>query len=131
MNIISISGATLIIATISIMLKKYLPEYRALISISAGLILMSAILIHISPIIYKIKNMVSHMHVNSEYIFILFKSLGICLITQFTGDSCRDAGENSLASKVELAGKLAVLGCAFPLFENIINCALELIGVRA
>ncbi len=130
MNIISVAGAALIVATLSVMLKKYLPEYRALISIAAGLILMSVILVHISPLIYKIKNIISHTKVNSEYIFILFKSLGICLITQFTGDSCRDAGENSLASKVELAGKLAVLGCSFPLFENIISCALGLMGAR-
>ena len=130
MNIVSIAGAALVIATVSIMLKKYLPEYGMLISISASLVLVSAVLMYVSPIIYKVKNIVLHTKIDSDYIFILFKSLGICLITQFTCDSCRDAGENSLASKVELAGKLAVLGCAFPLFENIVNCALNLIGAR-
>ena len=68
---------------------------------------------------------------NQRTVLKLNTSLGICLITQFTCDSCRDAGENSLASKVELVGKLAVLGCALPLFENIISCALGLMGVRA
>ena len=36
---------------------------------------------------------------------ILFKTLGICFLAQFAADSCRDAGESALASKVELAGR--------------------------
>ena len=34
-----------------------------------------------------------------EYGLILFKALGICLITQLASDACRDAGEAALASK--------------------------------
>jgi stage III sporulation protein AD len=59
---------------------------------------------------------------------ILFKTLGLCFLAQFAADSCRDAGENALASKVELAGKLAIVILALPLFEKITSTALALIG---
>ena len=49
-------------------------------------------------------------------------------MAQFAADACRDAGESSLASKVELAGKVAVILMALPLFEAIANTAITLIG---
>ena len=36
------------------------------------------------------------------YASILFKALGICFLTQFSSDACRDAGEGGIAHKAEL-----------------------------
>ena len=58
----------------------------------------------------------------------MFKTLGICFLAQFAADSCRDAGESALASKVELAGKISILVLSLPLFEDIAQTALGLIG---
>ena len=66
--------------------------------------------------------------VSGEYTIILIKTLGTCFLAQFAADACRDAGESSLASKVELAGKVAVILMALPLFEAIANTAITLIG---
>ena len=64
-----------------------------------------------------------------EYAVILFKALGICWLAQFAADSCRDAGESALASKVELAGKTAVLLTTLPLFSAVAELVTELAGV--
>lgn len=53
----------------------------------------------------------------SEYLKIIFKSLGICFVTQLGCDCCRDSGENAMASQLELAGKAAILVTALPLFS--------------
>lgn len=38
-----------------------------------------------------------------DYAAVLFKAVGICLLTQLAGDVCRDSGESSIGSKTELA----------------------------
>lgn len=54
----------------------------------------------------------------SEYIPVLFRVLGISLVTQFSSDMCKDSGENALASKVEFAGKVIIAAAAIPVIKG-------------
>ena len=128
MNIISIIGAILIVAIISVTLKKHVPEYSVMINILTGIIVLIVVISEFIPAIHEIKDLLSATKLPKEYGAILFKSLGICFVTQFASDSCKDAGESSLASKVELSGKIAILITALPLFQKITDVALSLIG---
>lgn len=128
MNITSIVGIILIIAVLSLMIKRYLPEYSMLINIASGIIVLALILTQFLPIINQINQLLDSSKIPSEYRIILFKCIGICLIAQFASDACRDAGENSLASKVELAGKVSIVTIALPLFDKIIQTAIKLMG---
>ena len=58
----------------------------------------------------------------------LIRATGIALIAEFGCQLCKDAGESALASKVELAGKISILVLSLPLFEDIAQTALGLIG---
>ena len=58
----------------------------------------------------------------------VLKALGLCYITNFASDTCRDFGQTSLASKVELAGKISIVILTLPLINSILSVALELIG---
>lgn len=128
MNVDSIVGIILIIAVISLMIKNYLPEYSMLINIASGIIVLAIILTQFIPIINQINQLLDSSKIPREYRIILFKCIGICLIAQFASDACRDAGENSLASKVELAGKVSIVTIAIPLFDKIIHTAIKLMG---
>ncbi len=128
MNIIGIAGIAIIAAVLSAMIKRYHQEYAILISIAAGIIILFEIFANISPAVKQINTLVSASGLSSEYLVILFKSLGICFLAQFAADSCRDAGESALASKVELAGKISIVILSLPLFESIAKTAVGLIG---
>lgn len=128
MNIIGIAGLALVSAVIAVMLRRYNQEYSIVISITAGVIILVQILANIAPAIRQINSLLAATQLPGEYALILFKTLGICFLAQFAADSCRDAGESALASKVELAGKLAIVILALPLFEKIASTALALIG---
>lgn len=54
---------------------------------------------------------------DGQYLKIIFKSLGICYVTQLGCDCCKDCGENAIASQLELAGKAAMLMVSLPLFS--------------
>lgn len=128
MNVIGIAGLALVSAVIAVMLRRYNQEYAVVVSITAGVIILVQILANIVPAIRQINSLLTAAQMPTEYGIILFKTLGICFLAQFAADSCRDAGESALASKVELAGKISIVILALPLFKKIASTALALIG---
>ncbi|HHV32109.1 MAG TPA: stage III sporulation protein AD [Clostridiales bacterium] len=128
MNIIGIAGIAIIAAVMAAMIKRYHQEYAILISIAAGIIILLEIFANVFPVIQQINTLISSAGISAEYLLILLKALGICFLTQFAADSCRDSGESALASKVELAGKLAIVVMSLPLFESIAKTLTGLVG---
>ncbi len=128
MNIVAIAGISIIAAILAVMMKRYHQEYSIIISIAAGVIILFEIFANLSPAVRQINTLLSSAGLSAEYTAILFKALGVCFLAQFAADSCRDAGESALASKVELAGKIAIVVLSLPLFESIANTAVGLIG---
>lgn len=128
MDFINLLGLALISLIISVTLKKHLPEYAVIINIVSGVLITYFLISKAVPIVEYIKNLFLQTKVSGEYIAILFKSLGICFISQFAYDACIDAGEKSLASKIELACKLGIFTCALPLFKQITQTALKFAG---
>lgn len=105
----------------AVALKKYVPETSAVIAVAASAALLVKILSGISPVITEINELVSVSGVSTGYVPVLMKTIGICFVCQFTADACRDAGQNSLASKTELAARVAVIIISLPLFRDILN----------
>lgn len=117
----------MIAAVVAVLLKQHKPEYAVMLSIGAGIIIITMILTSIVPAIAEINSLISLSGIPSEYGKIIIKALGICFITQFAADTCRDANETALASKLETAGKIAVLLISLPMFKNIAELAVRLI----
>lgn len=128
MNIITIAGAAIIAAAISVLLKQYKPEYSVLINLGAGIVILLLVLTAAAPILSQIEELIESTNMPVEYIVILFKCLGICFITQLAADVCRDSGAGTIATKVETAGKIAVLLQSLPLFKQILEVAKTLIS---
>lgn len=79
-------------------------------------------------VIDKITLLTLETGVNTNYTGTLLKSLGICFICQFSSDICKDAGQNALSSKVELAGKIMILILALPLIDEVLSTATSLLS---
>ena len=124
MNAIGVAGVCIIAVILCKMIEKYNKEYAVFIVLGISIICFLFTISYISPIVEGINSMFSETGLSKEYIEILFKSLGICYITDMGCDICRDNGENAIAVQVEFAGKVALLLIAFPLFESLI----EIIG---
>lgn len=128
MNIVGIAGIAICAAVVAAMLRRYNQEYAVMVVVAAGIVILLEMLSSLAPAIRQIRTLLSAAGLSSDYALILFKTLGICFLAQFAADSCRDAGESALASKVELAGKITIVVLALPLFEKIAKTAVGLIG---
>ena len=127
MDLFAIAGMALIAAVLSVMLRQYRPEFSVLIGFGAGILILLYVLSKAQPAFSELTSLFSRAQVSSSYAVILLKALGICFITQLACDACSDAGEHAIASKIELAGKFAVLLVALPLFEEIAKLAISLL----
>lgn len=128
MDIIQIAGVCIVFSVIFVLLKQYKKEYALLAGIAAGIVILLLIFTKAQPVFSAINGLSSRAGIKTEYLEILLKALGICFVTQFAVDVCKDAGEQGMASKVELAGKFAVLLIALPLFTQVANLAVGLIN---
>ncbi|MBE6574559.1 MAG: hypothetical protein E7652_09255 [Ruminococcaceae bacterium] len=56
-----------------------------------------------------------------DYFKVMLKGLGVALLSEAGADLCRDAGESTLASRIELAGKVEILCIALPLIKSLVS----------
>ena len=127
MQWIQFIGIGLIGMILAVLFRQHKPEYAPLISLAAGLAVVFLLLGQLEPIFFQMEEILQQAGIGTEYIVVLLKSLGICYITQLAADTCRDAGESAIASKMELAGKITVLTLAVPYFTGMLQTVGELI----
>ncbi len=120
MQWISIVLIGLIGTVLIVTVKEYKPEIAVVLSIAVGVIMFLAAARLIAPIFDEIKNILNNSSASLENINILIKALGICYITQFVSDVCKDSGQSSVSTKVELVGRIAICILAMPLYEELI-----------
>ena len=127
MNIIIIVSFGIISAVLSLVLKQYKPEYSMFISLAAGIMIFVSVIAAIEPIIGYISELTENAGLSGIYAEILLKSLAVCYLIQLASDCCKDAGETAIAGKLQIAGKIAVLLMALPIFKSITEIVTGLI----
>lgn len=55
----------------------------------------------------------------NDYIMPLIKCFAISVISQYSVNLCKDAGQGAVASCLEVCSNIAVIWCVAPLFEQI------------
>ena len=119
-----------VISVISVLIKKHLPEYSILLNLSISIIVFLYLAPNIMIVLNQVKNLISVSNVPEKYISVLFKSLGVCFLVQFASDACRDVGETSLSSKIEIIGKILILTFSLPFFNEIMCVITKILGVK-
>ena len=89
--------------------------------ISCAVMIIVMYLPTVDVIFNSIRSLTERSTLNSEYINILIKSLGICYITQISVNICKENGSMSVASQLEIVGKLLILLPAVPILNDIIE----------
>ena len=127
MKIVSIAGICIVASVMCKLFANDGKEYALYIKLAAAAAVMSMIILFVSPIAETVHNIYDRAGAEEEYLTILFKALGICYVTQFACDVCRDSGENALATQAELAGKVSLLIIALPLFNSLADIVANLV----
>ena len=127
MNIVSICAVALTAAVFVVLLRPKNGEIALMLGIACSVGIVALVFNQASEVLKAVNGIIAATDISVGYIAILLKVIGICLITEFTVNTCRDAGSQSLASNVSLAGKLMATVTALPLYTDILNTVLSLV----
>lgn len=117
-----------IVSTILVViLKEHKKEYAILLSIVAGVMLLPLTLSKIEPIISLIQKLSLNIPIDNSYILLILKVIGISYLIEFGKDICIDAGESSIANKIEIAGKVIIVGISIPAITAVLEIITEVI----
>lgn len=126
-EVIKIIGIGLIAVILIIIIKQYRPEFSLYISLIAGTIILLISVDEITDIINLVKQICNKSGVNSEFLQILIKMTGIAILSEFAISICKDSGEASIASKVEMGCKVIIISMAIPIIYNLMEIILKLL----
>ena len=122
MEIFKISAIILIAVVLINTLPLFDKSISSLVTITTCVLITVYIIKQISPVISMIQDIV-HSNTNADF-SIVFKAMGISLLTQFVSDVAMDSGNKALANQMIFIGKLSIMMCAMPVFIKV----LEIIG---
>ncbi|MDF2520629.1 MAG: spoIIIAD [Clostridia bacterium] len=116
-----------IIATIlAVILREQKPEIALQVSIVTGLMIFIFVITKLNSVIAVMKYFASKTNIDLLYFTTILKVIAIAYITEFGVQVCKDAGEGSIASKIEFAGKVLIMVMAVPIVAALFDVITKL-----
>ena len=108
-------------AVLAAWIKTIKSEYALWITLAAGAFLGLAAILKLDAIVSELKFLQGYFSAYGSYFKLLIKIIGITYLAEFSADLCKDAGANTLASQVELFGKLSILVLCMPIMSSLLE----------
>lgn len=127
MEIFQIAAIALIgVITVSLT-RKYMPEIGLYIVIVTVLIIFGFILYKLTSVFDFLSAVYDNVSYAKAFFPILLKVLAIAYISDFVGQICKDAGEEAIGNKVELAGKVIIFYVSVPIMMSVMETLTKLL----
>lgn len=117
-------GAALLAAWV----KTIKPEYALWVTLAAGIFLGFFAVMKLETIVEELNFLQSYFSTYGSYFKLLIKIIGITYLAEFSADLCKDAGANTLASQIELFGKLSILVLCMPIMTSLLETVDYFLG---
>ena len=127
MEIVKIIGIGLISLVIIIIVKQYKPEFAVYISILAGVLILGIAFDKLAEIIKLLNNLARKTSVNYKFIALLIKITGIAILTEFAVSLCKDSGENAIATKIDIGGKIMIVAISIPIISSLLETVTKIL----
>ena len=117
-----------LVATIFILtLRQERPELAFLLGLTAGLVILIMVIQQIAEIVYLVSQLASRARIDALYLNTIIRIMGIAYLGEFGAEITRDAGENALAAKIELAAKIIIMFTALPVIISLVETIIGFI----
>ncbi len=127
MEIIQVVGLGFIVTILSLILKEQKPLFAFLLSTVTGIFIFLFLIGKISAVIQVLEELATQSNINLVFLKTILKIIGIAYIAEFGAQIVRDAGQESIASKIELAGKVIIMVMAIPIITVIVETVVKLL----
>ena len=127
MDIIKIIGVGLISLIIIIIVRQYKPEFILYVSLLAGALILIFIMDKIGGIFDLLTSLANKTAINNQFLLLLIKITGIAFLTEFAVSLCKDSGENAIANKVDMGGKVIIVSMSIPIISSLLETVIEIL----
>ncbi|MDR2047009.1 MAG: stage III sporulation protein AD [Clostridiales bacterium] len=121
MDIFKVAGVGVIGAVIGVFLKHGKPEFAIFGVMAAGVMILIFALYSLTDVIGAFGALVEKTNIDERLFSGILKIIGIGYITEYSSEICNDMNCGSIASKIQLAGKITVFLMAAPVMTAFID----------
>ena len=107
----------LVASVLGLTLAKQNKEITVLLTIGVCCMVVIAGIAFLKPVLDLLRQLESIGNLNSEIVQILFKVVGIGLVSEIASLICSDAGNASLGKALQMMGSMVILWMAIPAFQ--------------
>ncbi len=127
MDIFQISALALCGVITTSLIRQYKPEISIYIIIATVLIIFGFVLIKLTSIFDFLGSVYENVSYGKAFFPILLKVLAVAYVADFVSQVCKDAGEEAIGGKVELAGKVIIFYLAIPVMMSVLETLTKLL----
>lgn len=99
---------------LGLLLKGSRPEYSVYISLAAGICIFTSMTGQLSYLFSSIEKLQEYLPLDTKYLAVLLKMIGITYISQFSSGICKDAGYSAIGGQIEIFSKLYLMVLSIP-----------------
>lgn len=126
MEMIQIVGIGVIATLLILLVKEQKPIFAFLLAVFTGIVIFLFLLGKISTVLQVLEDLSTKTSIQPVFFKTILKIIGTAYIAEFGAQIVRDAGQEAVASKIELAGKIVILMMAIPIITVIIETVVNL-----
>lgn len=117
MNVITVACICVLTAVMAKVIQPTNRDLAATLSIATVVVVAITFTSGIFEIVSNIGDIVTQANINTSYLKLAFKTLGICYVCEISSSCCRDCGETALAGIIDIAGRISISFLCLPLVE--------------
>jgi stage III sporulation protein AD len=118
------SGVALMSAMLIAVLRRMGSELSVMLKAVSGVAVAAVCLLAISPAVELVREIAALSESAASYAEFMLRVLSVAIMTHVCATVCRDCGEGSLGSYVELGGKVEIIVLSLPYIKGIMESAV-------
>lgn len=128
MSMIQVGLLGIIGIIFAVQLKQEKSEVAIYLCIVISLIIFVGMTDHLEQLVTTLREIGNFVQIENSYILTLIKMLGITYLAEFSSGLCKDAGYSSIATQIEMFGKLTILVLSLPILLALLRTIREFLG---
>ena len=102
-------------------------DFALLVGVVGGIIILTFIINYFSSIFSAFNGIIENTGLSKNLFSLVLKIVAIGYLTEFSAGLCADCGNNGLADKMLLGGKVVLLVISLPIIKDILNVIVEIL----
>lgn len=126
-EILQLVGIGLLATVLILVVREQKPVFAYLLAVFVGAAIFLELIGVIDRVVSVLEDLADRSGVPSVYLRTMLKVIGVAYVAEFGAQIVRDAGLESVAGKIEFAGKMIILVMAVPIIGVMIETVLNLL----